>query len=49
MGPALEGTPADPWPVPTTRPEWERWRGELQFDGRRGPDDARREAAEDDD
>ncbi|HET9545524.1 MAG TPA: penicillin-binding transpeptidase domain-containing protein [Gaiellaceae bacterium] len=42
MGPALEGTPADAWPVPSTSPEWKQWRGEHQFDGRRA-------AADDDD
>jgi hypothetical protein len=39
MGPALEGTPADAWPVPSTSPEWRQWRGEHQFDGRRAPAD----------
>jgi penicillin-binding protein 1A len=38
MGPARAGTPADPWPVPKTPPEWKRWRGEHQFDGRRSRD-----------
>ena len=37
MGPALEGTPADPWPAPSTPPEWEPWRGEHQS---RGPREA---------
>ena len=39
MGPALEGTPADAWPVPSTPPEWQPWQGEHQFDGRRAPAD----------
>jgi len=39
MGPALEGTPADAWPAPSTPPEWGPWQGEHQFDGRRAPAD----------